>query len=67
MLGSENNSSDTPHLPSYPMPDRRATAPAKLLPIVLDAQLRGIDCQNPEHHSVPEKIKYFDVDESFKR
>ena len=59
MLGSENNS-DTPKLPSYPMPDRRATAPAKLAPIGLESQTRGIDCKNPEHHSVPEKIKYFD-------
>ena len=60
MLGPINNSSDTPKLPSYPMPDRRATAPAKLLPVGLDLQTRGIDCQNPEHNSVPEKIKYFD-------
>ena len=58
--GPINNSSDTPKLPSYPMPDRRATAPAKLLPVGLDTQTRGIDCQNPEHNSVPEKIKYFD-------
>ena len=58
--GPINNSSDTPKLPSYPMPDRRATAPAKLLPVGLDLQTRGIDCQNPEHNSVPEKIKYFD-------
>ena len=46
-------------LPYYPVPDRRATAPAKLLP--QDRRLQnGIECQNPEHHSVPEKIKYFD-------
>jgi hypothetical protein len=58
--------SDNPKLPSYPVPDRRATAPAKLLPIGLsgssisDITMRGIECKNPEHHSVPEKIKYFD-------
>ena len=45
-------------LPYYPVPDRRATAPAKLLPTNTRFQ-NGIDCQKPEHHSVPEKIKYF--------
>lgn len=43
----------------YPVPDRRATAPAKLLPTNTRIQ-NGLECQNPEHHSVPEKIKYFD-------
>lgn len=60
MLGSENSCNNTPKLPSYPMPDRRSTAPAKLLPIGLDVQTRSIECHTPEHHSVPEKIKYFD-------
>lgn len=46
-------------LPYYPIPDRRATAPAKLLPTNTRLQ-NGLECQNPEHHSVPEKIKYFD-------
>jgi len=64
----------------YPLPDRRATAPAKLLPIIqplidyrqhqqqqpqhqhqLNSQTyNGIECQNPEHHTVLEKINYFD-------
>jgi hypothetical protein len=46
-------------LPYYPIPDRRATAPAKLLPSDIPLK-NGLECQNPEHHSVPEKIKYFD-------
>ena len=46
-------------LPYYRVPDRRATAPAKLLPTGPRIQ-NGLECQNPEHHSVPEKIKYFD-------
>jgi hypothetical protein len=68
MLGYDNI--DKPKLPSYPMPDRRATAPAKLLPVglsdssVSEIKTRGIECQTPEHHSVPEKIKYFDANQS---
>jgi hypothetical protein len=46
-------------LPYYPIPDRRATAPPKLLPSDIPLK-NGLECQNPEHHSVPEKIKYFD-------
>lgn len=46
-------------LPYYPVPDRRATAPAKLLPAHTPLQ-NQLECQTPEHHSVPEKIKYFD-------
>lgn len=56
-------------LPYYLIPDRRATAPARLIPSTpisntsaVSHQQTGIECQHPEHHSVPEKIIYFDVE-----